>query len=361
VGSGEKESAALPDPWCQYGSQVRFGVLVEVQDHVDRDSDAMQLTKRNHYNPCFWTAHWNTAYLESALAGRRDCERAREQPVFALNVKSNAIYETAVENVHYDKNLGVAKITPKAARDFCKRNFPDEYQQFCEDIKDHEEHLYLDFESILTSLEATPAYTTLLHVIAEQRIRSPVEKAFLAGFVHLHQLRSHAIMNSMLEWSQTLGMERFEYFWRLKHDLGNKNRIYSRVMLFAPFRWKYYRIDRDTFPLNDSPILVHPENIMVALSPRLLLEIDRTQRQAETSWESANFVRDEKLNEFRSRTIANTFREIIFGNRTVLEEWQRSEEFQARHRLMANVDSYNTIVEREGTAELWKINAYGGA
>ena len=86
----------------------------------------MQPTKKHHYNPCFWTAHWNPQFLEGALKGERDLARARNQQVFALNVKSNKVYRTSVENVHYDKSMGVAEITPEAAKDFCKRNFPDE-------------------------------------------------------------------------------------------------------------------------------------------------------------------------------------------------------------------------------------------
>src|SRR4029077_8517691 len=130
----------------------------------------MHFTKKNHYNPCFWTAHWNAEFLKAALKGQRDPARARNQQGCCLNVKSNKIYRTSVENVHYDKGMGVAEITPDAAKDFCKRNFPKEYDRFCEGMKDHPETVYLDFEDILTGLEATPAYSTLLDVIAKQRI-----------------------------------------------------------------------------------------------------------------------------------------------------------------------------------------------
>lgn len=99
----------------------------------------------------------------------------------------------------------------------------------------------------------------------------------------------------------------------LKHSLGNTRQLFSLVMSVAPFRRHYYRVDRDTFPLNDSSVLIQPDSVMVALSPRLLLEIDRTQKQPDATISYSNHVAPEKLEEFRRRTIANAFHEIISG------------------------------------------------
>src|SRR5262245_40302338 len=119
----------------------------------------MQLTTKNHYNPCFWTAHWNRDYLARVLRGERGTCDVRSQQVFVLNVKADRIYKHAVENVHYDKNFGLAEISPEDAKDFCKRHFPEEYDQFCKDMDAQGEgHYILDFENILTTLEQTPAY-----------------------------------------------------------------------------------------------------------------------------------------------------------------------------------------------------------
>ncbi len=322
---------------------------------------AMRFTKRNHYNPCFWTAHWNPGFLSSVLDRKVNFSEARTQQVYALSVKSNKVFRTTVENVHFDKHLGVAEISPEDAKDFCRRNFPDRHDQFCEDMKNRPETLYLDFEDVLTGLEATPAYQTLLKVIARQRIDGPMDRGFLAGFVLLHHLRSHAILNSMIEFHGELGIKKFEYFWMLKHFLSNTESCFALVMTFAMGYWKFYRMYEDTFPLNDSPILVYPESIMVALSPRLLLEIDRTRPCPHQEYAVTNYISSAKLDEFRRRTINNTFREIIFGHSSLLEQWQSSTEFAERHALMSNVSRYNAVVEQRGSRELWKINAYGGS
>jgi hypothetical protein len=321
----------------------------------------MKFTKRNHYNPCFWTAHWNPTYFERAITSGVDGLTARDQRVYALNVKSNKIYETTVDNLHFDKDMGVAEVTPADAMEFCKRNFPDQYDRFCRDMEKHPEAVYLDFEDILSSLENSKAYTTMREVIAKQRIEAPMDKGFLAGFVIVHWLRSHAMLNAMIEWSNELGIKKFEYFWMLKHSWGNVNYLFSLVSTIAPFRWHYYRTRSDLFPLNDSPVLIHPNSVMVALSPRLLLEIDRTQRRPESSISYSNFIAPEKLDDFRRRTIANTFREIIFGHESLLEQWRGSKEFASRHQLLADAKRYNALVAKDGSRELWQVNALANA
>jgi hypothetical protein len=121
---------------------------------------------KNHYNPCFWTAHWNAQYFAQQVLGKATSNlRAREQRVHALNVESAKVYETAVENLHFDKNLGEAEMTPDDLRDFCKRHHPDQYDEFCRDMENRPETLYLNFEDILTGIENGPAYKALLTAI----------------------------------------------------------------------------------------------------------------------------------------------------------------------------------------------------
>jgi hypothetical protein len=322
----------------------------------------MQLTTKNHYNPCFWTAHWNSDYLAQALRGQRSTLDARSQRVFVLNVKADKIYQQAVENVHYDKSFGLAEITPEDAKGFCQRHFPDEYEQFCKEMDAQGGgHYILDFENILTGLEQTPAYDMLLRVIGKGRIDSVKEKAFLASFALVQHLRSHAMMNSLVEFGGAAGRPKFEDLWMLKHFLSNTNSMFGLVLALTSGRWQFYRLEKDTFPLNDTPVLIQQHSAMVAISPRLLLEIDRTDLSREDSWISSNYIPKEKLEEFRRRTIGNTFREIIFGNKLLLEEWQQTTEFRRRHELMSNIQTYNEKVADYLGGELWKINAHGNA
>jgi hypothetical protein len=318
----------------------------------------MQLTFNSHYNPCFWTAHWNTEFLEAALKGKANYGVAREQTVYALNVKSNKIRETSVADVHYDKGVGVAEITPDAALDFCKRTQPEKYEDYREYVKTHPETLYLDVEAILTGLEESEAYTTLQKVLVKGRIDGQMEKGFMAGFIAVHHARSHAVLNSMMQLHKEAGLHWFESVLMLKQYLGNHDVLFQHVMTYAMGYFRLYKLAKDTFPLNDSPILIKPRSIMVALSPRLLLEIDRTRNNIPHDCSVSNYLPADTLEEFRRRTIANTFREIIFGSPTLLENWRKTNEFADRHALMSNVKSYNAVVAKHAGREIWKINAY---
>lgn len=319
----------------------------------------MNLTKRNHYNPCFWTAHWNPAYFELVRKDEQHKPNARKQQVFVLNIKSNSIYQQSVENVHYDKHLGITEINSGSAKDFCKRNFPDQYDEFCKDIDADPETLYLDFENILTELERTPAYTTLLNVIQRGTLSSGPEKGVLAGFIAVHLIRSHALMQSMVELTDMAGVPKFEYFWMLKNFLSNTDQLFRFTIALTSGLWQFYRTYQDTFPLTDTPVLLQPGSVMVALSPRLLLEIDRTDKSCENGWVNVNYISSAKLEEFRRRTIGNTFREIIFGAQESLEQWKATPEFDRRHALMADTTTYNEKVAKYLNGEIWKINAHG--
>jgi hypothetical protein len=321
----------------------------------------VHLTKKNHYNPCFWTANWNSAYLERVIRGTREYKDVRSQKVWVLNVKADKIVHQAVDQVHYDKNFGWAEITPDGMKAFCKRHFPEDYENISAYVQANPEHLLLDIENILTGLESTPAYTCLPEIIRKGRIDSMREKGELASFLLMQHHRGHGFMNAMVEMSATADVPKFEYFWMFKHSLSNTDLMFKQVLLLTTGRWKFYRLDKETFPLTDTPVLIQPHSVMAALSPRLLLEIDRTDHSCENGWSSANSINPTKLDEFRHRTINNTFREIIFGSKALLEEWQQSVEFRQRHELMANTRTYNQKVREYLGGEIWKVNAYANS
>lgn len=317
----------------------------------------MELTKRNHYNPCFWTALWNASYYEKVVAGLVSDDLARKQVVHALNAKSKKIYPTTVERVHYDKNLGIAEITKLAAEDFVRRHHPDRYERFLAESATASYPVYLDFENILSGIEATPAYRTLLKVATTQAVENLIEKSYLASFVVLQNLRSHSMMNAMIDWHEETGGEKFEHLVTLKWMLSDPHFLFRLVHPLVSSQWILHKSAEHCLPLCDSPILVQPTSVMVALSPRLLLEIHTDTPAPEDAMPISQKMRDERLEEHRVRTIGNTFREII-GESKQLERLSASSEFQARSELMKDVKRYNTLVRAAGNRELWHLNAY---
>jgi len=318
----------------------------------------MDITKRNHYNPCFWTALWNRAYYKKAIAGVATIDPPRKQVVHALNIKSQKIYPISAERVHYDKNLGIAEISRSAAESFVRRYHPNRYEQFVAENAISSYPVYIDFENIFTGIEATPAYQTLLKVATTQIVGNIVEKCYLASFVVLQNLRSHSMMNSMIDWHEETGREKFEHLVVLKWMLSDPDFLFNLINPLINSKWNIYKASDHCLPLCDSPILIQPESIMIALSPQLLLEIRVDTPAPEGNIPTCQEIDSTLLEEYRLRTIGNTFREII-GEPKQLEIWRVSEELQRRSELMKDVKKYNEMIRSVGNQELWHINAYG--
>jgi len=225
-------------------------------------------------------------------------------------------------------------------------------------MQKHPETLYLDFENIFTALENSPAYKTLLTVIQKEHISTKEEKAYLACFIVLHNIRCHAVIKSMIEFSKELGQEKFEYFGWLKHALSNPNFLMKSVTPLVFVRWVMYKCLDHTFPLFDTAILINNGSIMVPLSPRMLLEIQLNASNQHALCLERNQIPKIKMEEYRKRVISCTFREIIFHDKATLNEWKNSPEFKRRVEIMSELSSYNLLISRVGTTEIWKLNAF---
>lgn len=320
-------------------------------------SSTVQITKRNHYNPCFWTAYWNSEYYALARGGTSEMPEARKQVVHALSAKSGTIRQTIVDDVHFEKQLGVAEISRESAEDFVRRHHPDKLKRFLRDNEGAIYPVYLDFEPIFTGIEAMPPYQVLPQVIKQGQVRTIEEKTNLCAFLLLQQIRSHAVMSSMIEWHQQTQREKFEHFITLKWLLETPEALLRIIYPLVAAQWTFFQTDVDKFPLCDTPILSASDSIMVALSPCLLLEIE-PQAQSESLCRVRSSVPGNKLANFRRRMIGNTFRDIIFADENTLKNWSRTPQFASRLKFIRGLKSYNQLVGINGSKELWKINAF---
>ena len=166
-------------------------------------------------------------------------------------------------------------------------------------------------------------------------------------------------MNSSIEWSSQNNIEKFEHFILLKWGLSDVNHLFQIAGPMALSEWTLHKTDKNLFPLTDSPILFGSNSIFIALSPRLLLEIFREPALNSDGWTVQNGIDSNKLNEFRILTIGNTFREIIFSEKELLEDWQKTKEFRHRVETIKRMKSYNVIVGKDSGKEFWKLNAFG--
>ncbi|WP_242927608.1 hypothetical protein [Pontibacter vulgaris] len=66
------------------------------------------ITEKNYYVPCFWTACWNLSYLDSLRKLDPFIERPRDQEVIYLNLKSNKILKGKTKSVFLGVNIGTS-------------------------------------------------------------------------------------------------------------------------------------------------------------------------------------------------------------------------------------------------------------
>lgn len=289
---------------------------------------------------------------------RQPTGSARCQTLFVLNVRSNKIYEDTVNNVHCDKHLGLAKIRPQDIRAFYVKYFPDILPKLDAYIKKHPDSLILDFENHWTALECLPPYTTVLEVATIGHPRNDEDLINLACFIAIQNLRSHSVMKSMLEVAISREMPRFEYYWILKNLLSDVAFLNKMIEPIAMAKWTFYVMDHHTFPIPETTVLVRDGTILIALSPRLLAQLDLTRPNPSPRWESFTDIPESIAAEYRCRCIGNTFKEILFSDRMVLEEWKATPEFARRVQMMKQFKTYNEVIASDDSRKIWKINAF---
>ena len=317
------------------------------------------LTNNNHYNPCFWTAYWNELYYETALKEENTLLKPRDQKIFSLNFYADKIFPSKMEKVHFDKNIGVAEITPESMKRFCARWAPLELEKFSDDLKNHPENLIIDFEDILTGIEQKCGYDSLIQFVKTEKIESVQHKGFLSCLFVYHALRSYEMMNAMINNFQNIGVDKWEYFWLLKNAWGNSLILARAVTPIAFSQWIIYRTDKHKFPLCDSPVMVNQASVMVVLSPRLLLEITLNVKSPEDIWKIKDGISSSKYREFRRRSIQNSFREIIFHDESELQCWRKTKEYKSRVSLIRNKNSRQALIQEAASRVIWIVNGCG--
>ena len=105
--------------------------------------------------------------------------------------------------------------------------------------------------------------------------------------------------------------------------------------------------------------MIGPDSVMVTLSPRLLLEIDLTVRDAEPPWIVREDLPETKFAEFRKRSIDHAFKEIIFSDEQVLMDWLASEELNARMAALKDPARHQECIRLSALRTNYGINGFG--
>ncbi len=287
----------------------------------------MNVTDKNHYNPCFWTAYWNPEYLDKKRSHIKATD-ARNQVVSSLNLKSNKILRLKTKNVFYDKGAGIATITQENVLDYCKREIPDEHDQLEKYYLENPSELTLDFENHFTLFEGHYK-PSLEYAIHNQNIDSIQHKTILSFFIFIQLIRNHNHLSDAVRVFNLNNKAKFELFISLKHTLSSTEGLMNLLLPFIFSKWTLYKSTEGKFPLSDNPVLVRTFNIQLPLAPDLLLEVNLNKKVSEndicTLKDTISFL---KYREFKKRSIKNSSREIVFARDDLLEKWQNSRTYK---------------------------------
>ncbi|MDQ3190672.1 MAG: DUF4238 domain-containing protein [Bacteroidota bacterium] len=290
----------------------------------------MNLTIKNHYIPCFWTAFWNPDYLNSKRNGNNAIDSPREIKIFALNLKSNKIIEQKTKKVFFEKGAGIDNLTKEDLYAAHKRAYPEKYKVENNYFEKYPSGLTFDFESHFTSFEESYK-TTLEKAIVNCKIENIIDKFSISMFVFFQTKMNHNSFNKMESLYKSKNLTKLEMFLHLKQTLSQPETLKEITDPFLKAEWSLYKTKKEIFPMSDNPVLFRPKHVFLPLAPDLLLEINLNNSVSPdnicTNYEHLPFF---KYREFKKRTIENSSREIVFGKQNLLKNWQNSDTYK-RH------------------------------
>lgn len=252
-------------------------------------------------------------------------QNVRETKVNTLNLKSNRLLVCKTENIFFQKKAGIAKLTKEGINKSLERIFPNQ------NIKNHDENLIdsiIDFENHFTTIENTYKKSLEKVILTNEKL-SLEDRVDLSTFIVFQLFRSPFFLNKMIAEFENNEMEKFELLITFKNILSKKESLIKFIGQYLFSEWRIYKISKNIFPLSDNPIMIKDKNLMVALAPDILLELNlkKTEKNIE------NFIYKKRItyfkqHEFIKRTIKNSSIEIIFGNEEKLKNIQNSNAYK---------------------------------
>ena len=120
-------------------------------------------------------------------------------------------------------------ISREVAEDFGRRHHSNHYEKFLRDNSKTAYPLFIDFEDLLTAIEKLPPYQLLLKGALTGKVESAMEKANIGTLVILQLLRSHSVMNAMIDRHHEIGYSKFEHFVTLRWLLSDQKFLLNLV------------------------------------------------------------------------------------------------------------------------------------
>ena len=290
----------------------------------------MNVTKRSHYLPCFWTAHWNENYFFAMSKGEKT-GKPREQKVFGINFRAKKILPDYVKNFFFEDLTRTVALTDKEFLTLSQT-----HRVVCSDLLDQdaandEAECVFDIEDIFCKLENSPPYVELRKIITNQCLTTKEQKAAISCLIFTHKDHLPEPIRSLMSSSHVEGKRQFEAALELPSLLIKYYHVINdAIHKLCNSDWTLYASATPLFPLSDRPVLNFDDAVVIALSPRLLLKIDSTFQDTGIICAHEMSIPDSLNDAFRVNTIRSANNEIVFCEESLLSTWLNSPEAKSR-------------------------------
>lgn len=287
----------------------------------------MNLTIRTHYNPCFWTAYWNFEYKKRKLKNYEHQEDVRRLKIYCLNLKGDKILSTITNEVFYKKNLGLIPIEKLVNLPGINYKLMDDYEENGTVFDNNDSQFIWDFENFFTNMEDSYRYL-LEKFINEDFQITDRDKAELSFFILYQTLRHPNCLSQLQKTFEIDGYDKADLFNGIVNSITSSENLQKLIMPFCMPTWIIYKIQENTFPLSDNPILIDNQRLMVALAPNILLEFDMKENISKIHpCIIKSSITQNKIDEFFERMLASFTNEIVFGEKEILNKIKNSNKY----------------------------------
>jgi len=231
------------------------------------------MTNKPHYNPCFWTAFWNTDYLNNFRHQKNVGVKAREVLVKALSLKNLKIRTEKTASLFIERNGGIAELNESEVLDYCLRYFPEHYSKVTDYYRTNTGLLLLNIENKYTGIENS-VKDSLEQVIKIRKIPDIKSKTEISIFIYLQKTRNIYYQKKQKENFENNGLAKFERLLHFINIYTDRDELMSSIIDILSSKWTLYRYKKPSLILGDKPIIEDHKYLWIAIAPDLLLKID---------------------------------------------------------------------------------------
>ncbi|MFC0261428.1 hypothetical protein [Fontibacter flavus] len=237
------------------------------------------ISKKNHYIPCFWSANWNLDYLMKLRNNTINHQSPRKVLLHTFGVAAKKIYQKKAENVFYIEYANLSEVESK--EDLIELNKVFNNVELDFDIEDgfNENFSYFfNYEDKFTVYE-NEFKKYLLNLIKYKKINNLEEKTYISLFLYIQILRNPYYFSKFTSMINAKKVSKIHLFLEMEKALKDKDFLFNSLFYFINNEWNIYITKDYSLPLSDFPFIESDSSILICIAPDILLEIEMNGRE----------------------------------------------------------------------------------